>query len=654
MSGLFKKALFLFLAVFLFPISVWAQLDLPQLISDGMVLQRNAEIKVWGWADEEDSVTVHFKNSTYQTVANNDGEWELLLPEMSAGGPYKMIVTSDTSVTIENIRVGEVWIGAGQSNMELSMSRVRPLYEDEISSAQNDEIRFFDVPQDYNFQQPEKDIGSGEWQETNPQNVLDFSAVAYFFAKKLYREYGVPIGIINTSVGGSPAESWISEKTLQEEFPEYYQEAKRFKDPTLIDSIQHEDQKRRTSWYSRLNAKDKGLAGDKGWHDPALNADGWDTMNIPGYWSNEQLGDINGAVWFRKEIEIPADWIGKSAKLLLGRAVDSDSVFMNGQFVGTTGYQYPPRRYHVPKGLLKEGSNTFTVRVINERGQGGFIPDKPYKLVIDGEEISLGGEWKYKLGAKMGPLDPQTFIRWKPLGLYNAIIAPIQKYRMRGVIWYQGESNTDRPMEYRDLFSTLIEDWRTNWKQDNFPFLYVQLANFMEPEDQPTESNWAMLREAQRQTLSVPRTGMAVTIDIGEWNDIHPLNKKDVGHRLALSAQKITYGDDGVIASGPRYQSMEIEGDQIVLTFDKDTGDLVAKGDGPLKEFSIAGADCNFVWAEAEIADSHTIIVKSDKIENPKVVRYAWADNPENANLYNDKGLPASPFSTNGLKGCQE
>jgi sialate O-acetylesterase len=356
---------------------------------------------------------------------------------------------------------------------------------------------------------------------------------------------------------------------------------------------------------------------------------------------------VNGVVWFRKNIQIPASMAGQTALLNLGRIVDADSVFLNGSLVGTTGYQYPPRRYQIPAGVLKEGRNTLVIRVINNTGKGGFVPDKPYELIAARGTIDLKGDWQYRLGAVMEPLAGQTFIRWKPAGLFNAMIHPLLKYRIKGAIWYQGESNTKNPAEYRDLFPAMILDWRKHWKEGDFPFLFVQLANFMEVRNQPSESDWAMLREAQQRALSVPQTGMAVTIDIGEWNDIHPLNKKDVGKRLARAAQNIAYGHKKVVCSGPVFQSMEINGHKAVLSFANSGKRLKTKGGGTLKGFAVAGPDRRFVWAEARIK-KNKVIVSSPEVTNPVTVRYAWADNPE-ANLYNKQDLPAAPFRTDDL-----
>jgi len=630
---------------FLLAINVVSQVCLPKVISDGMVLQRDAEIKIWGWAAEGEKISIHFIDSTYNTTANDKGDWNIRLPKLKAGGPYEMNINASNSISISDIMIGDVWICSGQSNMELNMQRVSPLYGAEITNSENAYIRYFEVPDKYNFNSPQKDLPSGKWKKANPEDVLSFSAVSYFFGKELYDRYKVPVGLINSALGGSPAESWMSEEGLKE-FPEHYNEAQRFKDSTLIQQIQNEDRTRINTWYSQLRQIDEGYKNpEKPWYSPEYNSSDWSTMKIPGYWANESLGFVNGVVWFRKEINIPVSMVGKPVQLNLGRIIDADSAFVNGIFVGTTSYQYPPRRYHIPPEVLKEGKNIIVVRVINSLGKGGFAEDKPYELVVDNDTIGLKGEWQYKLGAKMEPLRGETFIRWKPLGLYNAMIAPLLDYKIKGGVWYQVESNAGRPVEYRNLFPALIKDWRKNWKQGDFPFLFVQLPNFMEAKPEPSESNWALLREAQLKTLSLPNTAMVVAIDIGEWNDIHPLNKKDVGKRLALAAQKVAYGDDEVVYSGPLYKSMTVEGNKTILTFTSIGSGLMAKGGEQLKNFAICGTDKKFVWANAKIKNNK-VIVWSDKVENPMAVRYAWADNPEGANLYNKEGLPASPFRT--------
>ncbi len=629
----------------LFSGTAFCQVRLPRLISDGMVLQRGDSAKIWGWAAEGEKVTIKFTGKTYRTTTGSDGKWAVMLSELKTGGPYSMDINASNHINLKNILIGDVWVCSGQSNMDLPMSRVEDRYKDVIANSKNPAIRRFFVSKRYDFNRPQEDLQSGYWESANPDSILRFTATGYFFAKALYEKYKIPIGLIHASVGGSPAEAWLSEDALKE-FPAHLETAEKFKDNDYLNQIANKDKAVSDAWYSLLQRKDKGLEdGQKPWFDPTYNASDWATMNVPGYWADEDLGLVNGVVWFRKEIDVPAFMAGKPAKLLLGRVVDSDRTYVNGKFVGSVSYQYPPRKYDVPESLLKEGKNVIVIRIINNTGRGGFILDKPYQLSVAGQTIDLKGQWQYKLGAIMNPLPPKTFIEWQPLGLYNGMIAPLLNYTIKGVIWYQGESNAARPLEYQRLFPAVIADWREKWNQGDFPFLYVQLANFMEVNDQPTESSWAELREAQLKTLDVSNTGMAVAIDIGEWNDIHPLNKADVGKRLALAAQKVAYGDKKVVYSGPIYQSMRIDGNKIILTFTHIGSGLVVQRGDELKHFAIAGTDKKFVWAKAKI-EGNKVVVWNDKITRPVAVRYAWADNPDSANLYNKQGLPASPFRT--------
>ncbi|MEL1252297.1 sialate O-acetylesterase [Flavobacterium sp. DGU38] len=619
-----------------------AQIKLPRLISDGMILQRDSKLKIWGWAAPKEKIALNFNHKIYKAITDEDGTWTINLPPQKAGGPYEMIFSASNTITLKNILFGDVWICSGQSNMELPMERVKDKYSHVIANADNSAIRQFLVPDQYDFEKENVDFSSGSWISVTPTNILQFSAVGYFFASEIYEKYKVPIGLINAALGGSPAESWINEEGIKK-FPEYYQEYQRFKDKNLISQIESNDKKINNEWYQLLNKTDQGLKNK--WSNPELNDSNWNTMHVPGYWADNELGHVNGAVWFRKEFEIPKVK-ENSAKLILGRIVDADSVFVNGHFVGTTSYLYPPRKYTFNSNILRQGKNEIAIRVINNSGRGGFVMDKEYQLINGNDSINLSGLWKYRLGTKMLPLPSQTFIRWKPVGLYNAMIAPLKNYAMKGVLWYQGESSTKNPAEYSALMETLITNWRKEWKLGNFPFIYVQLANYMESKPEPVESNWAELRQQQKNTLSVPNTAMAVTIDLGEWNDIHPLNKYDVGYRLALQARKMVYGEKKLISSGPLFKAMIEKGNTLILSFSDIGTGLIAKGNVALKGFAIAGTDGKFVWANAEI-ENGKVIVWNDSVPNPIKVRYAWADNPVEANLYNKENLPASPFEAN-------
>jgi len=618
----------------------YSQIRLPKLISDGMILQRDVSTKLWGWAAPDERVTLEFNKKEFNTVADKDGRWTMQLPSQAAGGPHQMIFSASNKIILTNILFGDVWVCSGQSNMELGMDRVKDKYADIVATVNNPEIRQFLVPDKYDFEKPHEDVESGQWLEAKPENILKFSAVAYFFASDLYQKYKIPIGLINAALGGSPAQSWMSEEALKK-FPDYYNELQRFKSRDLISKIESHDKNANDAWYSLLNKTDNGLKNH--WSQARLDDSDWPQMNIPGYWADADPGNVNGAVWFRDEVEVPAKMIGKPAKLLMGRIVDADSVFVNGSFVGTTSYLYPPRRYEIQPRVLKEGKNSIAVRVINSSGKGGFVLDKPYYLIAGDDSINLSGSWKYKVGTKMDTLTRSTVIRWKPGGLYNAMIYPLLNYSVKGAIWYQGESNTKKPSEYLALMTTLIADWRVHWHQRNMPFLFVQLTNFMDTHTTPSESSWAELRMAQLKILDVQNTGMAVSIDLGEWNDIHPLNKRDVGSRLALQAMRVAYGDKKIIASGPLFKSIERRGNKLILSFSNTGNGLISRGGNPLNYFSIAGADKKFIWAKAEIKGEQ-VIVWSEAIADPSFVRYAWADNPQGANLYNQEHLPASPF----------
>jgi len=610
-----------------------------------MILQRDAHIKIWGWAKPREKVRIQFMDKSYYATTSDQGRWEVRLSPAHAGGPYDMKITASNSIYLKNILIGDVWVCSGQSNMVIPMERVRYRYPGDIEHCTNTFIRQFIVPDTYDYYVFRDDVRSGTWTPVTPESILPFSAVGYFFAKTLYEKYHIPIGIIKTCVGGSPIEAWMSSASLKT-FPSILKEIDKYRDSAYLNPIKKSNASLKSDWFKKIREQDKGFSpGQVPWFEPAFDDSSWPIMTIPGFWRDDKSGPINGVVWFRKEFDVPVSMTGKLARLWLGRIVDSDSVYLNGTFVGTTGYQYPPRIYEIPSKILKPGKNILVVRIINTSGLGGFIKDKPYKIQVNSDSVVLTGTWKYQVGASSEPLNLLNISNYQPCGLFNGMIAPILDYGIKGVLWYQGESNTSRPLEYQQLFPTLIEDWRRAWKQSAFPFIYVQLPNFMSRKEYPSESNWAELREAQLKTLAVPNTAMAVTIELGEWNDIHPLNKKDVGKRLALAAQKLVYGDRNVTASGPIYQSKKLEGNKIVISFDHADGGLVAKGDPALKSFAIAGSDRKFVWARAMIRGKH-VIVWNDQVPNPVFVRYAWADNPGDANLYNQAGLPASPFQT--------
>jgi sialate O-acetylesterase len=630
-----------------FSAPTFAQIILPQIVRDSMVLQRDAEINIWGWASKGEKVTVLFNQKKYTTKATPGGKWRIVLSPMKAGGPYNMLISGKNKITLKNILIGDVWFCSGQSNMVHQLNIHDVTYADEIAKADYPAIRQFWIPTLTSLEGPKDNLPTGYWNPAVGEKVRPFSAVAYFFAKQLYEKYHVPIGIINASVGGTPIEAWTSEAGLKE-FPALISTIEKNKDTAYINGFA------RRAFDANANRQpmqpqDKGLTGPTPWYDINYLPKGWKQIAVPGYWEDQGIKDLNGVVWYRKEIEVPASMTGKPVKVFLGRIVDADVLYINGKQVGSTGYMYPQRRYPVPADILKAGKNTIVVKVTNNAGKGGFVTDKPYCLFAGNDTIDLKGYWQYKVGEVFVPkaggfggggINAQN----QPAALYNAMVAPVINYTIKGIVWYQGESNAGKPAEYAKLQPTQIIDWRNKWKQGDIPFLFVQLPNFMDASYLPSESQWAELREAQSKSLSVPNTGMAVAIDLGEWNDIHPDNKKDVGDRLALIAEKIVYGED-IVYSGPVFQSATIDGNKITLSFTNIGTGLITKDGEDLGEFAIAGADKKFVWAKATIAGDK-VVVSSDAIANPLYVRYAWADNPVNPNLYNKEGLPASPFRT--------
>jgi len=625
--------------------SAFSQIRLPRLVRDSMILQRDANIKIWGWAAKDEKISVKFNNKTYKTKADADGNWLVMLSPMKAGGPYAMDIAGKNKIILKEILIGDVWFCSGQSNMVHQMNIHDVTYAKDIAEANYSQIRHFWISTLTNLQGPQNDLPTGYWKWANPEDVRPFSAVAYFFARKIYEKYHVPIGLINASVGGTPIEAWTSEEGLKD-FSSMINTIQKNKDTAYINGMSRNVGANNTG---RPQQRDLGMLGEKKWFDISYMLKGWHTINIPGYWEDEGIKDLNGVVWYRKEIDIPASMTGVPAKVFLGRIVDADVLYINGKQVGATTYQYPQRRYNVPADLLKPGKNIFVVRVTNTVGKGGFVPDKPYCVFAGKDTIDLKGTWQYKVGEVYIPRSGfggggGIAAQNQPAALYNAMVAPVINYAIKGFLWYQGESNAGRAEEYAKLQPAQIVDWRNKWNQGDLPFLYVQLPSFMDYNYLPSESQWAGLRESQSKSLSVANTAMAVAIDLGEWNDIHPDNKKTVGERLALAAEKIAYGEN-IVHSGPIYQSSKTEDNKIIITFSNTGSGLITNdGENP-SEFAIAGADKKFIWAKAKI-DGDKIIVWNEDIQNPVHVRYAWADNPVNPNLYNKEGLPASPFRT--------
>lgn len=621
-------------------------ISLSCLLSDGMVLQRGRDTKIYGKAKAQEHLTIEFLGKAYETTTTEQGKWEVLLYNLEAGGPHEMtIMGNNDKLIIRDILIGDVWVCSGQSNMELPCDRVMDLFEKEILNYSNPNIRQFLPKPTYNFHEPQEELEEDSiWTPVTPDTSLGFTAVGYFFAKDLYEKYKVPIGLISAGIGGTPVEAWVSEKSL-EDFPRLKELLNKCKDDSYVANVKKDDERRISEWYQLIDSTDEGYKDEsKRWYEENYYDSEWKDFFIPQSFEGTELEKINGSIWFRKEIDIPKAMINNSARIFFGLIMDVDFLYINGQFVGKTDDKYTPRKYNIPSGVLKEGKNTIVVRVISNIDIGGFVKDKAYKIVANGEEINLDGNWKYKIGCKMEPLKGQTFFQFMPTGLYNGLISPLKHYAIKGVIWYQGESNTGITEGYEELFTRVIKEWRKDWNIGECPFLYVQLANFQEPSKEYCESNWAEIRDLQRKVLKVNNTAMAVAIDLGEYNDLHPQNKKDVGRRLALAAEKVAYGED-VVYSGPLYESMEVLGNEIHVHFSNIGSGLMIKGN-KLEHFAICGEDKKYIPASAEI-EGEIVKIYNEKVVNPIDVRYCWADNPDKPTLYNKDGLPASPFSSN-------
>jgi sialate O-acetylesterase len=639
--------------LFIFVIHIsYAQIMLPACFTDNMVLQRQTKVNLWGTETpgKNFTITTSWNNKTYKAAADTGGSWKIKISTPVYGGPYTITFNDGEISTLKNILIGEVWVCSGQSNMEMPLTGfygdVLNLQYELADAANYSEIRMLKIDNKTSFTPLTNVQTKGGWAVCGPQTVRDFSAVAYFFAKNLFIDKHVPIGIINSTWGGTVAEAWTSGSALKTmpDFAPFVNAAEGGLTQKKLDARYQTELSR---WIDSINVKDPGFQqGKLLWAESGFDDSAWQKMIIPAYWEQAGVPDYDGTMWFRKKVAIPAAWAGKDLKLNMGGIDDYDVSYFNGAEIGHTESFFYKRSYTIPGSLVKAGENTIAVRVFDNGGLGG-INKGPLQLSLATDttgQIDLAGQWAYHT-ANVLTLLPQPPAQSnspnRPTLIYNAMISPILPYTIKGVIWYQGESNADRATQYRRLFPLLINDWRQKWNEGNFPFYFVQIANY-NATGQPPAADWAALRDAQLSTLSVPNTGMAVTIDIGDANRIHPQNKQEAGRRLALIARAKTYGEN-IPYSGPLYKSNVIKGNKIELEFTHTDNGLLAKGD-TLKGFTIAGADKKFYPANAVIS-GHKVIVSSSAVANPVAVRYAWANNPL-CNLYNGANLPASPFRT--------
>ena len=648
-----KKILFFCIALMSMSLAE-AKVSLPQLFQSGMVLQRGKTIPIWGKADAGELVTVSFNKKQFSTTADANGHWRMDLPKMKAGGPYELTIDS---LKLTDILIGDVWLLSGQSNIDVTIERVYPQYVQEIDAYENPDIRMFRVQNETDVHGVKDDIRptSINWKPVNKQNAWLFSAVGYFLGKRMYEKTKVPQGIIVNSWGGTPIEAWISKDSLQRDYPMLVKRVAFFQNDNYVKAQMQANGEAGRRWNEILNQEDNTAT----YPLSSCEDTDWQTIN-----QNDWTWRGTGTVWLRQHININKVHAGKPARLLLGTLYDQDVTYLNGQQIGSTGYQYPPRRYDIPEGLLQEGDNVITIRFINKNGAVHFIPEKPYMLCFGDDRFSqnpmpkdvipLSNQWRCHVGVQMPPCPGgDVSLQNLPTTLYNAVLHPLAPYAINGVVWYQGESNTGNPAPYADYLKKLMGCWRDRWQDQQMPFVIVQLANydgrqqtgFPRPiayQSEPVNSGWAQLREAQRTAAKAdPYAELAVINDLGETVDIHPLRKKEVAARIGQCFDRLVYREK--VALSPEIVDSQwsmVNGQcSITLTLDQP----VQSGD--LYEFEVAGPDGKFVNAEAA-ADGRRITILSPLTSppSPLTIRYAWKDNPLKANVRSLSGLPMSSF----------
>ena len=645
----FMKKIFLICATLFCLTNAEAKITMPQLFQSGMVMQRGKTIPVWGKADAGENVTIRFNKKQYQTTADANGRWRVDLPKMKAGGPYEMTVNEQT---IDNIMIGDVWLLSGQSNIDVTIERVYPQYTTEIDAYENSQIRMFRVQNETSTHGVKDDIRPTNinWKPVNKQNAWLFSAAGYFLGKKMFEKNKVAQGIIVNSWGGTPIEAWISEDSLKSDYPMLIKKMQIYQSDNYVRTQMQANGAANHQWETMLNEADPGYADaqcdDSQW--PVINQNNWTWRGT-------------GSVWLRKHITIDKEHAGKPARLLLGTLFDRDVTYLNGKQIGQTGYQYPPRRYDIPEGLLREGDNVIAIRFINKYGACHFIPEKPYMLCFGDDRMSqnpmpkdvlpLGDEWKMKVGAEM-PQCPSSDVSLQnlPTTLYNAVLYPLAPYAINGIVWYQGESNTGNPTPYADYLKKLMGSWRDRWQDQQMPFVIVQLANYdgrqqtgfprpITPQTEPVNSGWAQLREAQRTAAKADaHAELAVINDLGETVDIHPLRKKEVAERIALCFDKLIYNNK--VKLSPEVVSAQVSDAAIQLTLDQP----IQEGD--LYTFEVCNNGSNKYQNVPAVGRGNviTILYPSTSQASTLKVRYAWKDDPKQANARSLSGLPMSSF----------
>ncbi|WP_339893493.1 sialate O-acetylesterase [uncultured Algibacter sp.] len=634
--------------VFLFvPSILLGQIELPPIFSSNMILPRNKIIPISGKASPKTTLIISIGKQQYTIESNKVGEWRVKIDPIKAGGPYTLLITgeNDEKLELDNILVGDLWLCAGQSNMQYTLNMLG--YEetpDDNYNASNLRLCSVWVDTDY---LPRNEVSNAIWQEISKETARNFSALGYFFGKYLSDEQDVPIGLISSNLGATAIETWMSMDALKI-FPQFNEVVQKI--TTINKSYEELDaglKVFRKKWDKKHYLKGPGI--EEEWHKADYDYSNWKECTLPAFWDDFGYASHDGSMWFKRTFNLDPAQLDQDLKIVLNQIDDYDIAWVNGVKIGESFGKSNFRNYTVSKEILRQKNNILTVRVFDIGGKGGI-----YTNPFWGNPL-LNGTWKYKKGVS---IDPKKFPKpvvsngspfSHPMLLYNASIAPLHKIPITGVLWYQGEANETRAVEYGALLKALIQDWREKWNSSKMPFFIVQLANYKQEDEQPKDSKWAELRESQMKVTQLENVDMVTAIDIGSANDIHPYNKKEVGRRLSLLAKHYVY--KGELTKGPSYKSSIKSGKRITIEFETYGSELKSLDKyGYLRGFAIAGSDGIFKWAKARIIAKNKIKVYHKDIQNPEYVRYAWSDNPGKLDLVNTEGLPAFPFRTDDFE----
>ncbi len=630
-----KKCLISFVMLTVFTLGIYGQLRLPHFFADNMVLQRDTKIPIWGWANAGAQIDVSINNKTVRTVCDVNGKWKVYFPKMKAGGPYDLTIKSrDERITLQNVLIGDVFLCSGQSNMELPIRRCMDVVGNKVKDYSNDMIRYLKIPQQYNYVRPNDDMRIIPWQNITPENCGEVSGICYFMARELQEHYHVPIGIINSAVGGTRVEAWMPYESLSQ-YPGYAEELQKEKyhNSNWPDSIRRMENAAGRHWEQEMISKDTVV---NEWKKPGYNFKNWKIVDMFSNWSNGK----NGSYWFRTTVNLPATTAGKEGLLRFGAIKDADSIFVNGQYVGNTTYQYPPRVYKVKKGLLCEGINEIVVHLMSQNGRPEFNSGKLYQLEVGDEVYTLPKDIQMCIGSLMPSKPHTTYFVDGNTGLYNAMIAPFQDFAFKGILWYQGESNMGNTGMYASLLKGMVESWRDQFHKE-LPIIIMQLPGYMSRHDRPVDTGWTQIRHQQYlASQQIGKSALAPTLDTGEAVDIHPQDKDVAGHRAALQMRRLAYGERKIVSSGPTPTSATIKNGKAVIKFTKESGEL--KLNGPeLKDFAVK-VDGKYVFAKAAITGPHTVSLDLPSNQNT-TIRYCWDDYPS-PTLFNTEGIPAPQF----------